>query len=119
MSTTQPRRCLRCGRTLRVSAGPYGPVCRARIRAAAAAAAVKGFTTVQIEKAKELIADGGLIPASRPDVFRAVSSRGDNTYLVHVKGHCGCPHGLRRLTTDKLCYHVLAVRLVLGPGKTA
>jgi hypothetical protein len=88
------------------------------MRAAAFAEAVKNFTAAQADKARELIADGGLVPTSRPGVFRAVSSRGDGTYLVHVKGHCGCPHGLRRMT-GKLCYHVLAARLVLGPGKTA
>jgi hypothetical protein len=73
---TTEARCLRpgCGRKLTapasVKAG-YGPVCRARIRAAALAEAVKDFTAKQVEKARELIADGGLVPTSGPASTRA------------------------------------------------
>jgi ribosomal protein S14 len=107
----EPARCLRCGRKLRVSQ-TYGPVCRARIRAAAAAEAVKGFAAAQVEKARELIEDGGLVPTSRPGVFRAVSSDGERTYLTH-RETCNCPSGLRRLTAVS-CKHSLAARLVLA-----
>lgn len=113
-------RCLRpgCGRKLTsaksVAAG-YGPVCRARMRAAAIAEAVKGFAVAQVAKAKELIADGGLIPTGRPGVFRAVSSSGTDTYLTTAEGNCNCPRG-RHITsaTERPCYHVLAARLVLA-----
>ena len=117
MSADQHTRCLRCGRNLRSAASvkaSYGPVCRMRIRAAATAKAVAGFTAAQVDKARELISDGGLVPASRPGVFRAVSSTGDATYLTHSAG-CNCPGGLRGRST---CYHSLAARLVLA-GRAA
>ena len=109
-------RCLRCGRRLRAAssiAASYGRVCRARIRAAALAQAVKDFTTAQVDKARELIADGGLVPTKRPGVFRAVSSKGDGSYLAHSAA-CACPGGLH----GRRCYHSLAVRLVTA-GKVA
>ena len=104
-------KCLRCGRALRslssVSAG-YGPVCRARIRAAAIAEAVKDFAATTVDKARELIADGGLIPTTREGVFRAVSSKGDGTaYLVHA-AVCACPAGVR----GRACYHLAAARIL-------
>jgi Family of unknown function (DUF6011) len=116
----QPVRCLRpgCGRVLRAAASVkagYGPVCRARIRAAALAEAVKGWAAEQVEKARQLIADNGLVPTRRPGVFRAVSSNGLDTYLTH-SAVCNCPAGLRR---RKPCYHVLAARIVLASGKGA
>lgn len=111
-------RCLRCGRKLTaarsVSEG-YGRGCRARIRAAAIAQAVKDFTATQVEKARELIADGGLVPTKRPGVYRAVSSKGDGTYLVHVSGNCACPGGLR----GRACYHGIAARILGASGKAA
>ena len=104
-------KCLRCHRTLRsassVAAG-YGPVCKARIRLAALNEALKGFTVAQVDKARELIADGGILPTSRRGVFRAVSSRGDETYLTHTAA-CNCPGGLRARSA---CYHQLAARIL-------
>ncbi|MGH3126089.1 MAG: hypothetical protein ACRDND_34365, partial [Streptosporangiaceae bacterium] len=76
---------------------------------------VKGFTSAQVDKARELIADGGLVPTARPGVFRAVSSRGDIAYLTHSAA-CNCPAGLRSRSS---CYHTLAVRIVLAAGKAA
>ncbi|MFI5065955.1 MAG: DUF6011 domain-containing protein [Streptosporangiales bacterium] len=116
--THQPR-CLRCGRSLRaarsVSAG-YGRWCAAKIRAAQLAEILRGFTAAQIEKARELIADGGLIPTRRPGVFDAVSSDGTRTYKAH-SATCTCPWGLRGKA--KACAHSLAVRIVLASGKAA
>lgn len=112
-------RCLRCGRPLRaassVSTG-YGRWCRARIRAAQLAEILKGFTVAQVEKARELITDGGLVPTSRRGVFRAVSSDGQRTYLAH-SATCNCPWGLRGRA--KACAHSLAVRIVLASWKAA
>jgi hypothetical protein len=110
--------CLRCGRVLRSQksrAAGYGAWCAAKIRAAALAEAVRGFTAAQIDKARELITDGGLIPTSRPGVFRAVSSKGDASYLAHSAA-CSCPGGLR---SRSACYHSLAVRVVMASGKAA
>jgi hypothetical protein len=104
-------KCLRCHRTLRsassVSAG-YGPVCRARIRVAALNEAIKGFSLAQVDKARELIADGGILPTNRLGIYRSVSSRGDGTYLTHRNG-CNCPAGLRGRGA---CYHMGAARIL-------
>ena len=74
-----PARCLRCGRPLRaassVSAG-YGRWCRASIAPPSWPRSSRASTAAQVEKARELIADGGLVPAGGPGVFRAVSSDG-------------------------------------------
>jgi len=105
-------RCLRpgCGRILRaassVKAG-YGPVCRAKIRATAARVALMNYTAAQIDKAAELISDGGLIPV-RAGLFRAASSRGDCTYLTDADGRCDCPAGQH----GRRCYHTAAAVMV-------
>lgn len=114
MSTTgTTSHCLRCGRALRsatsVSRG-YGAWCRAKIRAAALTAAVRGFKDAQVEKARELIADGGLVPTKRTGVFRAASSDGERSYLTH-SATCACSAGLRGKAR---CYHSLAVRIVMA-----
>ena len=117
IGTEHTVKCHRCGRTLRAEASKkrlYGRGCWAIMRAAALAEAVKGFAAAQVEKARELIADGGLIATSRKGVYRAVSSKGDAMYLTHA-ATCSCPGGLRGRTT---CYHSLAVRIVAA-GKTA
>ncbi len=106
-------RCLRpgCGRILRseksVAAG-YGPVCARKIRQAAIAEAKADFTPDQQAKADELIRDGGLVPTNREGVYRAVSSKGDATYLAHAAA-CNCPAGLR---AKRPCYHTLAARIL-------
>ena len=111
---THEARCLRpgCGRVLKsaksVAAG-YGPVCARKIREAALAEAREGFTEAQQAKAEELIRDGGLVPvratARNGNLFRAVSSKGDATYLVTAHG-CGCRAGVQ----GRRCYHLLAAR---------
>jgi len=111
-------KCLRCGRTLRAAssvARGYGRGCRAIIRAAAIAAAVKGFAQRQVDAALELISDGGLVATSRPGVFRAVSSKGDGSYLTHP-ATCSCAAAKRGKATP--CYHSLAAKIVLA-GKAA
>ena len=108
-------KCLRCGHRIRAAssiAAKYGPVCRARIRLAAINEAVKGFAAAQVEKARELISDGGLIPTGRPGIFRAVSSKGTDRYLVH-SAVCNCPAGLH----GRLCYHVAGARILVAAGK--
>lgn len=102
-------RCRRCGRKLRSkrsrSVG-YGRVCLWRI----GRALPKGATQEQVDKAVQLIDDGGLAPVGarfRAKVFRIVSSRGDDYYLTCAT-HCTCPAGRR----EKLCYHRVAVAWV-------
>ena len=117
----QPVKCLRCGHRIwsaRSRAAKYGPVCKAKIRLAALNEAIRGFASAQVDKARELISDGGLIPTGRPGIFRAVSSNGVDTYLVSAKGPCACPHGLRALAA-KFCYHVCSARILVASGKAA
>jgi hypothetical protein len=120
MPSTQDHtaKCLRCGRVRRfrsaaaaAKAQPVGRICAMRIRAAALAEAVKGFASTQVDKARELISDGGLIPTGRPGVFRAVSSKGDATYLTHP-ATCSCAAAKRGRATP--CYHSLAAKIVLA-----
>lgn len=118
VDTVSQAHCLRCGRKLTalasVAAG-YGPVCRARIAAAALISkALDGFTDKQRDQVAELISDAGIVPTSRPGVFRTVSSRGDVTYLTHSAA-CNCPAGLR----GRACYHTAAARLLNASRKAA
>ena len=108
-ATDKTSKCLRCGRTLRVSK-TYGPVCRAKIRLAMLNEAIKGFTTRQVDAARELIEDGGLVPTSRKGIYRAASSDGERAYLTHSQT-CNCPSGLHRLTACT-CKHSLAARIL-------
>ena len=116
-------KCLNCGRVRRFRsaaaakrAAPSGRICRAKIRLAMFNEAIRGFAQRQVDAARELIEDGGLVPTSRPGVFRAVSSDGERTYLTHSET-CNCPSGLRRLLACT-CKHSLAARIVLA-GKVA
>jgi hypothetical protein len=107
-------KCGRCHRPLRAERSRrdgYGRGCKAIMRAAAIAAAVKGFAGAQIERAKELIELRALVATSRPGVFLVAGSDGA-TYKSHSET-CNCPSGLRRLTACT-CKHSLAVRIILA-----
>ena len=124
MTTTEhTAKCLRCGRVRHfrsadaaAKAAPHGRICAMRIRLAAINEAVKGFASAQVDKARELISDGGLIPPGRPGVFRAVSSKGDGTYLTHP-ATCSCPAAKRGKATP--CYHSLGARILVATAKAA
>jgi len=103
-------KCLRCGRKLtdpRSIAAGVGRTCRARI---AAAATVATGTDDQIEKARQLVDDGGLVRIGAA-VFRAMSSDGTATYEVQpAAGRCTCTagqHGHR-------CYHLISAEIMSG-----
>lgn len=103
-------RCLRCGRRITAAssiAAGYSRHCSRKIRAAIASVETAEFTPAQRDKAAELIAVGGVVPARLPGVYRTVSSAGDAFYLTHSAA-CNCPAGLN----GRLCYHVAAVRFV-------
>jgi len=113
-TTCGTTRCLRCGRTLTSASSvsaQYGRWCRAKIRAAALSEAIKGFTAQQVEKARELIADGGLVATGFAGVWRVVSSAGDAVYMTTATGQCNCPAGLRSGRADR-CYHACAARMI-------
>lgn len=102
--------CLRCGRTLTSQtskARGYGRTCGTKVRQAAQAAT--GYSTAQIESARELIEDGAIVQI-RPRVCRSVSSDGTGFYLTAITGQCNCLAGLK----GRKCYHALATALLLA-----
>ena len=107
MTASETTRCLRCGHRLTAQASinaGYGPICRARIRAAKLTAALTGYTAAQIAKAREVITDAAIIPTNLAAVFRAISSDGTSVYLTTADG-CTCP-------ARKQCYHRAAVTIL-------
>lgn len=66
------------------------------------------YKPFQIDKARELIEQRGIVPSvRRPGFYTVASSDGTTTYLVHSAA-CSCPasrHGRR-------CYHLAAVALL-------
>lgn len=62
----------------------------------------------QVDRARELIEQGGILPTSRPGLYTAVSSDGTTTYLVHASG-CTCPADQRG---KHQCYHRAAVAIL-------
>jgi len=102
--------CLRCGRTLKSAtsqARGYGRTCAARVRTAATVVDLSSYKPEQIDAARELIEDGGII-ALRPRIFRTVSTDGTEFHLTATTGNCNCKAGLRGIR----CYHVAAAQLL-------
>src|SRR3954452_8362785 len=90
-------RCLRpgCGRKLTSPesiARGAGRACARKMRLAAEAADLSAWTARQGEQARELIEDGGLVPAAQEGVFLAVSTDGTEVYRCSA-GFCECPAG--------------------------
>jgi hypothetical protein len=71
------------------------------------------YKPFQIDRARELIEQGGILPTSRPGIWTAVSSDGTTTYLVHA-ATCTCPAGQK----GRACYHRAAVA-ILNAAKSA
>lgn len=108
-TTAAHTNCLRCGRVLtstRSTSRGYGPTCAAKVRHANAD--VAEYKPAQLDSARELIADGAIIPL-RSSVFTVVSTDGTETYLTHPT-NCTCPAGLK----SRACYHTAAARLLLA-----
>lgn len=74
----------------------------------AVTADLDGFKPQQVDKARELIEQGAILPTSRQGLYTAVSSDGTTTYLVHASG-CTCPAGQRG---KYLCYHRTSVAIL-------
>lgn len=98
--------CTRCGRKLTsptsITRG-YGKGCAAKIRRTT----VEGFKPDQIDAARELIEDGGIIQI-RPRIYRTVSTDGTEYHLTATTGHCTCKAGIR----GTRCYHIAAALLL-------
>lgn len=108
--TTQTVRCLGCGRTLTSAtsiARRRGPVCHARVAAAARTTPQPGYKPEALDKAADLIEQAAIVPARRPGLYHTVSSDGTTTYLTHACG-CTCPAGRR----GRACYHRAAARIL-------
>lgn len=108
-TTTEHSNCLRCGRVLRSlksRAAGYGAKCAAKVRAARVD--TTDYKPHQIDSARELIADGAIIPL-RSVIFIAVSSDGTETYKTAPTA-CSCPAGIK----GSRCYHQLAARMLLA-----
>jgi hypothetical protein len=114
VATRRETRCLApgCGRKLTARKSveaQFGPACLRRIREAAEREVLAGVKPEQAEKARQLIADGGIIPAGRPGFYQALSESGERIRLTCDRG-CTCEAGKRRRLV--VCYHVLAVRVL-------
>lgn len=115
MAATAPAptaHCARCGRTLRsaasIAAG-YGPTCARRIREATKVVDLTAYKTFQVEKAADLIEDGGIIRLTRAGDYAAVSSNGADHYLINIHNRtCTCRAGERGLR----CYHLAAATVL-------
>ncbi|MGI5423080.1 DUF6011 domain-containing protein [Actinomadura luteofluorescens] len=109
-TTTETANCLGCRSLLTADRSVrrgYGDRCWAKKRREDAARTA-GFKPATIAKAKELIADGGIVPLRGRRVFRAVSSDGTATYLTAPQA-CSCKAGLRG---KHGCFHRAAATLL-------
>ena len=98
--------CRKCHRPLyNASPDGLGPKCRRYARRNTTE--LNGFKPTQLDAARELIEDGGIIPIRTVKagvVYRTVATDGTETYLTTSAGHCNCPAGLR----SGRCYHIAA-----------
>ncbi|WP_228980190.1 hypothetical protein [Streptomyces sp. DH12] len=110
--TENTTRCTRCGRRLRnVSPDGYGPKCRRKVRKATRSTELDQHKPHLVEKAVELLEQGGVIPlrdTTKNKVFLVVSSDGSETYRT-ARAACTCPAGLRAL---HVCAHRIAVHVL-------
>lgn len=102
--------CQRCRGLLtnaRSIARGYGAHCwREKRREDAVKAA--GFKPSAVEKARQLIADGAIIPVRGRRVFAVISSNGTDRYLTAPQT-CNCPAGLK---ARHACYHRAAATIL-------
>lgn len=107
--------CQRCGRVLRSETSRrlgYGPTCLRRIQAAIQ---TSDAPAAQLDKAVELIADGGIARVTG-SLYLAVSSDGSTRYEVDAAtGQCSCKAGQH----GRRCFHVAALSFLLGQPVTA
>jgi len=109
-ATATHTHCLRCGRVLRSADSRktgYGTHCRRIVRNAEHATDLTGFKPEQIDAARELIEDGGILPLRSNRVFLVVSTDGLSVHRTAATGQCSCPAGLK----GRRCYHSAAARI--------
>lgn len=125
-NTTAPARCIECGRIITSAASiarGRGKGCAAKVRRAAATATVEGFTPDQVDAARELVEDAGIMRLRR-NIYLTVSTDGERVHRTTAT-RCTCHAGVRaelppktdkngKLKKTSPCYHQLAVRMLLG-----
>ncbi|MET9321954.1 hypothetical protein ABZX75_17430 [Streptomyces sp. NPDC003038] len=114
-TTTEPEiRCTKCGRRLRNdSPDGLGPKCRRKVRKAARSNELDQYKPHLVEKAAELLEQGGMVPlrdTGKNAVYLAVSSDGLEVYRT-ARAACTCPAGLRAtyMCAHRIAAHVLAL----------
>lgn len=107
-ATTKCRRCHRVLRSAESIARQMGRTCARRVRQESAAKSILvEFTPVQVEKVRELLADGGIARVTR-HLYLAVASNGTDRYEVDTTAaSCTCKAGERGVR----CYHLGAALL--------
>jgi excisionase family DNA binding protein len=73
-----------------------------------------GIKPTAIDKARELIEQGGIFSTNRPGIYTAISSDGSTTYLTHA-AMCTCPGGQR----GRVCYHRAAAAILTATRHAA
>ena len=109
--TSTTAKCARCHRTLRSAdsiARRMGRTCARKHRQEQAAKLVlANYSAAQVEKVRELLADGGLARTSGT-TYVAVASNGIDRYTVDTAAaSCTCKAGERGIR----CYHVGAAQI--------
>lgn len=113
-------RCLRCNRPLRSAesrARRYGAGCWSMVRHAERSANLSAWTPSQIDEAELAIADGAVVPSTRPGVFHVVSVDGTEVHRTAEHG-CNCAGGLKT-HQPRPCWHRCAVAIMLATSTPA
>jgi hypothetical protein len=107
-TTTKCRRCHRALRSATSIAVGMGRTCARKARQEAAAKLVlASYSPAQVEKVRELLADGGIARTS-PHTFEVVSSDGTRRYEVDTtRAACTCKAG----ENGRRCFHLAAATL--------
>jgi hypothetical protein len=105
-------KCTRCHRTLRSASSlavGMGRTCARKARQEQAAKLIlASYSPVQVEKVRELLADGGIARTSR-HTFEVVSSDGTRRYEVDAtRAACNCKAG----ENGRRCFHLAAAQLL-------
>ncbi|MFD0209150.1 SWIM zinc finger family protein [Streptomyces hirsutus] len=112
MDTMPDTRCTKCGRRLRkYSPDGMGEKCRRKVRKAGRSEELAQYKPHLVEKAVELLEQGGVIPlrdTRKNLVYLAVSSDGTQAYRT-ARAACTCPGGLR---AKYMCAHRIAVHIL-------
>jgi hypothetical protein len=107
-TTTKCRRCHRVLRSASSIAAGIGRTCARRERQEQAAKLVlANYSAAQVEKVRELLADGGIARVTRT-TYLAVASNGIDRYEIDTTAHtCTCKAG----QNGRSCYHIAAAQL--------